>query len=134
MTLLSLWCLLPSPLMVGAEPAGQRRLDAGLADQPRSSGRQSRRGSAAAGQARRLLPKATIWKSGPKNSPTVRLAVGLFNRGDFPETVSADWKALGVSGRWAVRDLWQRRDLGAFSDKYAASVPPHGAVLLRLRR
>ena len=44
----------------------------------------------------------------------------------------ADWHALGITGRYAVRDLWLRKDLGLFNDKYAASVPSHGVVLLRL--
>ena len=60
------------------------------------------------------------------------LAVGLFNRGDLEETVTADWSKLGITGRHAVRDLWLRKDLGRFSGKYAASVPSHGVVLLRL--
>jgi hypothetical protein len=33
-------------------------------------------------------------------------------------------------GRQPVRDLWQRRALGAFDDAFAATVPRHGVVML----
>jgi alpha-galactosidase len=62
------------------------------------------------------------------------LAVGLFNRSDFDDTVTAEWSKLGLTGRFMVRDLWQRKDLGRFIGKYTASVPSHGVVLLRLTR
>jgi alpha-galactosidase len=46
--------------------------------------------------------------------------------------VTARWADLGVSGKQAVRDLWQRKDLGAFTDSFAAEVPSHGSVLVKL--
>jgi len=61
-------------------------------------------------------------------------AVGLFNRSELEDTITADWSQLGIKGRYYVRDLWQRKDLGRFDGKYAASVPGHGAVLLRLMK
>ncbi len=61
-------------------------------------------------------------------------AVGLFNRGEFPETVTAPWAVLGVSGRRAVRDLWRQRDLGALDGEFRATVPRHGVVLVRVGR
>jgi len=33
---------------------------------------------------------------------------------------------------WPVRDLWQRRDLGVLQEKFTATVPRHGAVLLKV--
>ena len=130
MTLLSLWSLLPAPLMAGANlPDNDDWTRALLTNPEVLAVDQDAMGQAATVAA--TEGETQVWT---RTLADGSRAVGLFNRGDFPETVSADWKALGVSGRWAVRDLWQRRDLGAFSDKYAASVPPHGAVLVRLRR
>jgi alpha-galactosidase len=60
-------------------------------------------------------------------------AVGLFNRGEMAAQVTARWTDLGVQGPQVVRDLWRQRDLGKFADEYAASVPRHGVVLVRLR-
>ena len=60
-------------------------------------------------------------------------AVGLFNRGEAEAEVEAVWPEVGVSGPQLVRDLWRQKDLGVFRDKYKASVPRHGVVLVRLR-
>jgi alpha-galactosidase len=59
-------------------------------------------------------------------------AVGLFNRGQAPATVTAEWSALAVKGPRKARDLWRQKDLGAFDGKYEATVPSHGVLLLRL--
>lgn len=62
------------------------------------------------------------------------LAVGLFNRSDFPLSLSADWKTLGCEGPQAVRDLWRQRDLPEATGKLAAEVPARGVVLVRLKK
>jgi alpha-galactosidase len=59
-------------------------------------------------------------------------AVGLFNRGKAETKVTADWSDLGLTGKLKVRDLWRQKDLGKFSDKFEASVPKHGVVLVRI--
>jgi alpha-galactosidase len=38
---------------------------------------------------------------------------------------------IGVSGEAIIRDLWLKKDLGIFKDKYSAYVPAHGVVLIR---
>jgi len=60
------------------------------------------------------------------------MAVGLFNRGLQPAEVTVEWQQLGLQGRQPVRDLWQRRDLGVLQEKFTATVPRHGAVLLKV--
>jgi len=60
------------------------------------------------------------------------LAVGLFNRGEMEATVTASWASLGLKGKRYVRDLWRQRDLGRFDQAFSATVPRHGAVLVRL--
>ncbi len=57
-------------------------------------------------------------------------AVGLFNRGDAQATVNLGWADAGLAGKQALRDVWQHHDLGAFSDSFSSPVPPHGVVLL----
>lgn len=59
-------------------------------------------------------------------------AVGLFNRGEGAFKVTAKWRDLGLTGKQTVRDLWRQQDLGVFADEFTASVPRHGAVLVRL--
>ena len=129
-TLLSLWSLLPSPLMVGADLPDNDPWTRALLTNPEvlavdqdSGGTPAARVSTAdAGQ---------VWA---RTLGDGSLAVGLFNRGDFDDAVTARWGDLHLTGSVHVRDLWQRKDLGVFSSQFTATVPAHGAVLLRLAR
>ncbi len=61
------------------------------------------------------------------------LAVALFNRGDQPADISVTWESLGLGGRkLQARDLWKHQDAQAGGDRYTASVPTHGVVLLKV--
>jgi alpha-galactosidase len=60
------------------------------------------------------------------------LAVGLFNRGLAPATVTVGWSDLGIIGSQPVRDLWMRKDLGRYTGNYSATVPRHGVVFLKI--
>ena len=40
---------------------------------------------------------------------------------------------LGLTGTVRVSDLWEGRDLGRTTGRIAATLPPHGAALYRLR-
>ncbi|MEU4095791.1 CBM35 domain-containing protein [Streptomyces sp. NPDC026673] len=55
--------------------------------------------------------------------------VALFNLGDAPAAVTADWASLGFSGRASVRDLWSHENLGSLKGKVAKSLPAHGSRL-----
>jgi alpha-galactosidase len=59
-------------------------------------------------------------------------AAGLFNRGETETDVTAYWSDLSISGKQKVRDLWRQKDLGGFNEKFTASVPRHGVVMIRL--
>ena len=129
-TLMSFWALLPAPLMAGAALTDNDDWTRALLTNPEVLAVDQD----AAGRAATLAQsrdEAQVWV---RTLADGSRAVGLFNRGDFAEPVTADWGGLGLSGRWAVRDLWQRRDLGVSAGTVTASVPPHGAVFLRLTR
>ncbi len=130
LTLLSLWSLLPSPLMVGADLPDNDPWTRALLTNPEVTALcQDARGAAAArvGDA----GGTEVW-SRPLADGS--LAVGLFNRGDAAVPVTALWSDLHIAGPYSVRDLWRRTDLGVARDLYTVPVPAHGAVLLRLRR
>ncbi len=60
-------------------------------------------------------------------------AVALFNRSDKDANMTVDWKQIKLPpGQASVRDLWQRADLGLFTDSYSVDVPAHGVVLLKI--
>lgn len=61
-------------------------------------------------------------------------AVVLFNRGLTTENITVSWPELGYPAhlKALVRDLWQHKDLGKFTGKFAAEVPSHDAVMIRV--
>jgi alpha-galactosidase len=60
------------------------------------------------------------------------IAVGLFNCGNDPATITARWTDLKIAGPQTVSDLWRQNDLGKAADSVSATVNPHGVVLYRL--
>lgn len=59
--------------------------------------------------------------------------VGLFNRQRNTEQMTVNFAEIGITGGATVRDLWLRKDLGTFTDKFTAYVPMHGVVLVRIK-
>jgi alpha-galactosidase len=59
-------------------------------------------------------------------------AVLLFNRSGSAAEIAVDFGAIGLRGRQAVRDLWAHTDRGPVAGRYAATVPSHGVVMLRV--
>ncbi|MFJ2418910.1 alpha-galactosidase D [Streptomyces brevispora] len=55
--------------------------------------------------------------------------VALFNLGGSPAPVTARWSALGLSGKAAVRDLWNQENLGQYKDSITEALPAHGSRL-----
>jgi alpha-galactosidase len=58
-------------------------------------------------------------------------ALGLCNSGQFPATITATWKELGLAGDQQVRDVWRQKELGRFKTQFTAQVPRRGVVLVR---
>jgi len=58
--------------------------------------------------------------------------LALFNLSDRTASVEAALKQMQMEGRWQVRDLWCRTDLGAVSSAVTAEIAPHGSKLFRL--
>jgi alpha-galactosidase len=59
-------------------------------------------------------------------------AVGLFNRGPESSKVTAAWSDIGVKGKARIRDLWKHSNEGNSTDSFAAEVPSHGVVLIKV--
>ncbi len=60
------------------------------------------------------------------------VAVGLFNRAETPHPVTVALAQAGARPDARVRDLWAGMPVQVSGGKYAAMVPPHGVVLLRM--
>jgi alpha-galactosidase len=63
------------------------------------------------------------------------LAVGLFNLGTEPATVTAHFSDLKLTGAHELRDLWAHAGIkGTMKDKFEATVPSHGVVLVKIAK
>ena len=71
-----------------------------------------------------------IWMKPLKDGSKV---VGLFNREQGTLKVTLQLRDIGIAGTAAVRDLWQRKDLGLFSGSFSAAVGEHQMMLLKIR-
>ncbi len=62
-------------------------------------------------------------------------AVILFNRSASEQNVAVAWEDIGYPDHVsaAVRDLWQKKDLGKFTGKFSAAVASHGVVMVTVR-
>jgi alpha-galactosidase len=62
-------------------------------------------------------------------------AVILFNRSAKPATIAVAWPEIGLTSRVAaeVRDLWAHQDLGRKTGRFAATVAPHGVMMVTVK-
>jgi alpha-galactosidase len=62
-------------------------------------------------------------------------AVVLLNRGSAEAEISTNWQDLGYPSHMSasVRDLWQHKDLGKFTEKFTAPVASHAVVMVTIR-
>lgn len=128
-TQMSLWCLLAAPLIISSDltkltPAQLAILtnrEVISVDQDRSGIQGSRVSQEG---------PAEVWM---KPLADGAKAVGLFNLGEGPMTVKADFGKVGIKGSVDVRDLWAQKDLGRHEGSFSAVVPRHGVVLVLIR-
>ena len=60
-------------------------------------------------------------------------AVALLNRSAAPARIQANFRRAGITADSAtVRDLWAHADRGTFASEFAATVPPHDVVMVRM--
>ncbi|TAN37055.1 MAG: alpha-galactosidase [Verrucomicrobia bacterium] len=127
-THISLWCLLAAPLLIGCDMTqmddftrslltNDEVLDVNQDPLGQQAARKSKNG------------QQEVWAKVMEDGS---LAVGLFNRGVVMDRITVTWSDLGLSGKQRVRDLWRQQDIGVFADQFAAAVPRHGVVLLRV--
>lgn len=93
-----------------------------------------------------------------KNDPMVQVwlkpledgsyAIGLFNIAGYgttpisyfrignepPIRYQLDLAALGLKGKWKIRDLWRQKDLGVFNGQLSTDIPYHGVKMYRITK
>jgi alpha-galactosidase len=126
-TLMSLWSLESSPLMLGMNlPDDDAWTESVLGNDEVLNLDQDPLGRAA-------IPLQQDWTGEiwVKVLAGGDRAIGLFDRGDQPRSIALRFAELGIAGRQSVRDLWKHADVGVSDGQISVEVRPHGAVLLR---
>lgn len=129
-TLMTLWCMARSPLMMGGDllSTPQETIKTFLQNEEVLSINQSSIDN------RQILEfrNSVVWiATDPKTGDRF---VALFNIGEKTQRVEFDMEHEYMRDNYHVRDLWARKDLGVAKRKISADIPAHGARLYRLSK
>lgn len=128
-THMSLWMIFRSPLMIGGElPTMDAATLAYFTNNEAIAINQHSKNN------RELFARDDhiAWTADAADGEAKYLAV--FNSGDTEAmAVPVKFAELGLSGRVAVRDVWEKKDLGIFDGQFAPDLPAHGAGLYIVR-
>jgi hypothetical protein len=127
-THLTLWTIFRSPLMMGGDLPTQGAATLELLTNPEVLAVDQH-----STHNREMFTRGNqvAWTADDPGSPDKFLAV--FNLDDqTPAEVIVRWSELGLGRKCAVRDLWEKKDLGVVDAVFAPKIEPHGARLYRL--
>jgi len=129
-THLALWAILAAPLLAGND---LRTMSAETKELLTNSE------AIAVDQDPKGIQGHRFWQEGPLEIWARPLAdgsqaVGLFNRSESAIKMTLEFKTIGAPASAKLRDLLDHKDLGAAQGSYAAEVPSHGAVLLKVSK
>jgi len=129
-TVMSLWGILPSPLVFGGNPtrlSGDSWSTALLSNEEVLAVNQDAAGT----HAKRITQQGNteVWE---RDLLGGRKAVALFNRDTQDATVSVTFSQLGISEIPEVRDLWNRQSVTGMTTGISANVPHEGALMYTL--
>ena len=68
------------------------------------------------------------------NPETKEKYLALFNLAEKEQVIEFDFELEYLRGKYSVRDLWQRADLGRFENRFSVKLPSHGAGLYKLTK
>ncbi|HEX5553250.1 MAG TPA: glycoside hydrolase family 27 protein [Chitinophagaceae bacterium] len=127
-TMMTLWCIARSPLILGgnlpentpADLAWETNKEVLAVDQKGRNARELyRKGDIVVWVSK--MPDPGVWN------------IAIFNLGDGPEKGVVPFSLLGIPGAVSVRDLWKHQQLGKFSRVFTQRIQPHDAALFRIK-
>ena len=126
-TLMTLWAIFPSPLMIGGDLTEMDSWTEALLTNPEviAVDQQSTENHPVV-----TTDKIVVWLA--KATDGKSFYVAAFNRTDTAADLRYSWKELGLSGgEYAMRDLWERGEEGK-AKSFSVKLLPHACVLYRL--
>jgi len=126
-TLMTLWIIFPSPLMVGGElPLADAWTLSLLTNSEVIEVNQHSTDNHPVIN----TDKTVVWLAKAGSGDSQYLAI--FNVSESNLTLRYEWKDLGLAGKeYKLRDLWEHNDL-APTGAMTVTLPPHGSVLYRV--
>lgn len=126
-TMLTLWSILRSPLMIGGDMTGFDEFTMSLLTNPELIKVIKHTHSAHPLYRRKDADTETCaWISTYENG---ELCIALFNLGETTTTVSA---VLPFDGTFTCYDIWNPEAVSSVTNEIGAELPPHGAAMFRL--
>ncbi len=128
-TLMTLWCIARSPLMIGADLLSSNDTTLSYFTNPEvlavnQNSKENHQVLKRNGQA--------VWVA--TDNDTGDKYVAMFNMTEKKRSVNFKLEQVSLRGSFAVRDLWLRKDIGKVSQTLKAEIEPHGAVLYKLSK
>jgi hypothetical protein len=126
-TLMTLWVMFPSPLMVGGDLTAADAWTTSLLTNPEVLAVDQ---SSTGNHPVLATDKIVVWLA--KTADKGGHYVAAFNLQDSGQPVEYSWKQIGLDNtKYAQRNLWERKDLG-IAGSLKVALPPHGSVLYRV--
>jgi len=126
-TLLTLWSIARSPLVLGANLTRMDQPTEALLTNPEVIAVDQ---LSTANKPVIQTTSTVVWTA---SSPDGKQYVATFNLGDNEQTIAYGWKKLGLAkASYTVRDLWQMKDLGTQSE-LKVTLAPHASALYSVR-
>lgn len=123
-----MWCLLSAPLLIGAD---MEQLDdttlSLLTNEEIIAVNQDALGKAASLAA--TLNHTELWL---KQMEDGSLVLGLLNLSNETIQTKLPFSALQLKGKYKMRNLWKKEDLGVFENEIQTGIPAHGIVMLQM--
>jgi alpha-galactosidase len=125
-TLMGLWSIFRSPLMFGGDLPSNDEWTLNLItnDEVLAANQKG-------AHPRQLFARGdtVAWTSEAGSSSRYLAVFNLADQGTAD--VPVEWKDLGMNGKCALRDLWEKKDLGR-TENFTFHVPPHGVVMVKV--
>ena len=128
-TLLTLWCITRSPLMMGGDVLSSSEQTLSFL-----------RNKEVLGVNQHSLNNRQVFKDNTKAAWIADIPgsqnkyVALFNLSNHRETVCFEFEYEGLRGEYLVRDLWVHQDLGLFKGEFKTELDSHGAGLYHINK
>ena len=129
-TLMTLWAIARSPLIMGGD---LRALDAETLDLLTNDEVLAVNQNSSHNRCHHQKndgDEYSFWTARAQKPDSYYLA--LFNTEDTPRKRYVLWWELGLKGKWRVRDVWTHKDLGVFADSFGLDLAPHASGLYQI--